>query len=106
MQHQRARRAAFATQAHDSEAYLTIYFGIPACDDYIRVQIARDLHAHPELCAPDARLTRPLKRLSWYQAATIAVFGHWLHIYSQHTEVDPAMKMRHDPNATVPIERI
>jgi|SRR5581483_808592 hypothetical protein len=105
MNHPRARRAAFVTQA-PNEAYRTIYFGIPACESYVRARIAQDLEDNPALCAPDVRITKPLHRLSWYQSATVAVFSHWLHFYSAKTAVDKALKMRHDPNATVPIERI
>jgi hypothetical protein len=99
----RVRRAAFAVQA-PGEAYLTISFGIPACEGYIRAQIARDLEDDPALCAPPP-ITRLLHPMSWYRAATRAVLGHRSGFYRARTEVDQAMKQQFDPNATVPIER-
>lgn len=103
MNRARAGRAAFIPQA---EAYLTLYFGIPDTEGYIRAHIARDLAYHPELCAPTPALTKPLRQMRWYDLATAVVTSGWIGWYSQRTEVDEALRRQVDPNATRPIDTV
>lgn len=63
-------------------------FGIAATQDRIHAQIALDLEEDSSLCLPPS-VTRPLRRQSWCDVATLVIPWFEEEWYGEQTEIDP-----------------